>query len=198
MGKAGPKSGLAKRREQVDAAGGLIKAGLGVERNAFQIWEAVKRQSRVANNQFKGVRYTREGLPDWGGMSTHQKMKVAQDFLVTAFMTPEIGVRFIEACMQDPIAMAKLTMSIMPKELHVDVEHKSGVVMLPMKAESVEAWLATVEKSGKGEDGREIIDVTPDAFWSDKIGGSDGSEGRGDDSTGDDPGPDRNLDDDGG
>ena len=172
MGKAGPRSGLAQRRDMVASAGELIEAGIGHERNSYELWKSIKAQAKVANNNVKTAHKGPDGLPEWGGMTTHQKMKIAQDFLVTAFMQPEIGVRFLEAARLDPLAMAKLTFSVMPKELHVDVQQQSGVVILPMKAESLETWLSTVAK----HDGAEVVkDITPTEFWKDKMEAIDGT-----------------------
>lgn len=165
MGKAGPKSGLAERREMIAAAGDLIQASGG--RNAEELYRAIRHQCKVATkNMHKGATADH----NWGTMTTHQKMKVAQDFLVSAFMSPEIGVPFLQACILDPIAGAKLAISIMPKELHVDVQQQTGVVMVPMKADSLEAWMDTVSNHQQ----QAPKDVSPEAYWKDKMEAVDG------------------------
>jgi hypothetical protein len=157
----------------VAQAGDLIEAGIGDERNSYRMWSTIKRQARIANAQYcKTAKLDEDGVPIWQDLTTHQKMKIAQDFLVTAFMSPEIGVRFLEAAKLDPIAMAKLTFSVMPKELHVDVQQQSGVVILPMKAESLETWLSTVAKHDGGEAAK---DVTPAEYWQKKMEVADGA-----------------------
>ena len=164
MGKAGPKSGLAARRAMVAEAGGLIETAVGHERNSYELWKAIRRQAKVATNNTKYVgRLDEDGCQPFESLTTHQKMKITQDFMATAFLQPEIGVRVIEAFMQDPIAFAKLTLSTHPKELHVDVTQQSGVVLLPMKAESLEAWMKTVADHTNRD---KAIDVTPEEFWS--------------------------------
>ena len=170
MGKRGPKTGLAERREMVSAAGELIQKAYLNDRSTWKLWFDTRREARVASKHINSVSKDEEGLPKFNDLTTHQKMKIAQDFMITAFMSPEIGVRFLEAGKQDPIAFAKLALSLMPKELHVDVQQQTGVVLLPMKAESLEAWTQMVEGHNRKE---EIKDVTPEEFWEKKMGASD-------------------------
>lgn len=75
-----------------------------------------------------------------GQLNSHSKMKLAQDFLVTAFMHPVLRRRFLEECVDDPMALAKLTMSTMPKELNVEINQTQGVILVPMRMENVDEW----------------------------------------------------------
>jgi hypothetical protein len=124
----------------------VVKQFLPTERDAMEIYQTVKKDSKVAS---KNIRMLPDGTPDWSCMTTHQKMKVAQDFLTGVFLSPEVGVRFIQQAMEDPMAAAKLVTSIMPKELNIEVENKTGVIMVPMREESFDQWIGRVNNQAK-------------------------------------------------
>lgn len=145
-----------ERKQMADA----VKTFIPQERDAFDVYSAVKRQAKVAA---KNIRVLPNGEPDWQTMTVHQKMKVAQDFLVGVFLSPEIGVRFVEQAMEDPMAAAKLAVALMPKELHVDVENRTGVIMVPMREENFEQWQARVTNQAKtiGNASHDWKDILP-------------------------------------
>ena len=143
----------------VSVAGPLIEASIPEERSAKEIWERCRQE---AARRTPNTYYDRNGNPSFAKMTARDQMRMAQMFLVTAFMTPEIGSRFIEAIKDDPIAAAKLVVAISPKELHVEMNQTSGVVLLPMKVSSLEAWSALADSHSP-----ELKVINPEDAWKD-------------------------------
>lgn len=116
-------------------------------------------ECRVAHAQFRerGDIKTKENPDGTKMMTAHQKMKVVQDFWATAFLQPEVRRAFLMKAIEEPMQFAKIMASIMPKELNVEVVRKEGVILLPMRMDSVEEWEQAALKTIHGE----VIDATP-------------------------------------
>jgi hypothetical protein len=102
----------------------------------------IMRECTVAN---KHARLLTQEMADGdeksiGQLSSHSKMKLQQDFFVTAFMHPVMRRRFLEKCYEDPVALAKLSAAMMPKELNVEINQNQGVILVPMRMENVDEW----------------------------------------------------------
>lgn len=119
-----------------------------------KVWEDVYNNSTVAMS-IAMRKANIAGQVDLAGLTSRDKMLMVQDFLATAFLTPEIGIRFVAAIAKDPIAYARIIATILPREMTVDVTERKGVVLLPVHADSMAVWIA--ENRPK----HAIVDVTP-------------------------------------
>jgi len=96
---------------------------------------------RVANKYANQIVKDRiHGTINSGGIDSHSKMKIAQDYLTTAFLHPRIRQSFLKAIEKNPIAAAKLLVAMMPKDINVEVTQQQGVILVPMRMENVEDW----------------------------------------------------------
>ena len=111
------------------------------QRTSLELWKSLRKTCTIANANLKNVRTNADGLPALESLTVHQKMKIAQDFIMGAVLSPEIGEAFLEEARLKPMEAMKLAVAIMPKELNIDVQHKQGVIMVPMREDSFEAWL---------------------------------------------------------
>lgn len=82
--------------------------------------------------------------------TTHSKMKIALDWISTAFLHPVFRKRLLMAALEDPLAFARIMAALMPKDINVQVTKQQGVILVPMRMENVEDWeaKAIAEMSG--------------------------------------------------
>lgn len=85
----------------------------------------------------------------WKQLSSHQKIKAFLDYGVSCMIQPEIAGRMIEDLMEDSkegklarIAMTRALIAQTPKEINIDVNNKTGVMLVPAKADSLTEWMA--------------------------------------------------------
>lgn len=96
---------------------------------------------RVANKYANQIVKDRiHGTINSGGVDSHSKMKIAQDYLTTAFLHPVLRQAFLKAAIKNPIGAAKLVVAMMPKDINVEVTQQQGVILVPMRMENVEDW----------------------------------------------------------
>lgn len=152
-----------------EVVGGLLPAGNEVEPDWLKIDDEVFKGCTVAQryaNQI--IRDTIHGTKVPGTVDSHQKMKIAQDFIAGIFLHPIMRRRFLQAWHDDPIAGTKLLVSVMPKELNVNIEERKGVILVPMRMENVEEWekKALAGSAGETIEGQETPRV---ASWDDLV-----------------------------
>lgn len=75
-----------------------------------------------------------------GRVDSHTKMKIAQDYIFSAFLHPKIRRQFLKAAYENPLAAAKLGVAMMPKDINVEITQQQGVILVPMRMENTEDW----------------------------------------------------------
>lgn len=111
-------------------------------------------------------------------LSIRQKQRAMSDWMLAISATHAMRCAYAEAALQDPMTHMKIVVSLMPKELEVQVNGQVGIVVLPAKMGSTKQWVevATGEKEVKGE----ILDaesVTAAETWRRmQEGGADGGD----------------------
>lgn len=88
-------------------------------------------------------------------LDTHSKMKTAQDWTTTLFLHPSLRRQFIKQSMKNPLALAKLVVAMMPKELNVEVNNMQGVILVPMRA-NLDEWEKQVLADGRVIEGETL------------------------------------------
>jgi hypothetical protein len=137
--------------------------------------KAIMEETRVAHAQFKKKNPACRGEESVRELTTHQKMKVLQDYWTTAFLQQPMRVRFLQAALEDPIGVAKIVASMMPKELNVEVTKKEGVILVPMRMDNVEDWerMAMRELGGPVIEGEAVETSNADEWESLVYGAND-------------------------
>ena len=151
----------------------------------------IMNECRVAHAQFK-ERDPKHASPDSvRSMTSHQKMKVVQDYWATAFLHPIMRRRFLAKAAEEPVQFARIMASVMPKELNVDVTQQKGVLLVPMRMESMEEWEKRAIETINGETVQppETPTRAEEFDWEGRIYGNSGAG-----ATPDVPDPDRDSD----
>ena len=161
----------AQRKALIQDVGDLLPSDADIERIDREVFTSCGVGQANLVKLWKDQIHGRLGKAD-----THSKMKVAQDWLTTAFMHPELRRAFLRKAFEDPIAVAKLVVAMMPKELNVEVSQQQGVVLVPMRMESIDDW---EKKVLSGELMGDLSEKPRVGSWDDIV--AEGGDGSGDD-----------------
>ena len=151
----------------------------------------IMNECRVAHAQFHKNDAAHVGPDSVRNMTSHQKMKVVQDYWATAFLHPTMRRRFLAKAAEEPVQFARIMASVMPKELNVDVTQQKGVLLVPMRMESMEEWEKRAIETINGETVQppETPTRAEEFDWEGRIYGNSGAG-----ATPDVPDPDRDSD----
>ena len=147
-----PKNGVGTTHAETRAANdGML--GL-MQRTAPEVLKDVMHEAKVAAAAIKragGGNCSENNTPGeiWKQLTSHQKIKAFLDYGVSCMIQPEIAGRMIEDLMEDSkegklarIAMTRALIAQTPKEINIDVNTKTGVMLVPAKADSLTEWMA--------------------------------------------------------
>ena len=87
-------------------------------------------------------------LVKFGGehtMTPRQKQKLASEVAVSLFMQPLFRDRYADWCLQNPGEAAKLALSQVPKEIHIEQNVQHSIVVLPA-GQTAEQWMKENEQ----------------------------------------------------
>ena len=102
----------------------------------------------LARGLVDGLSDNMKQLVKFGGehsLTPRQKQKLASEVAVSLFMQPLFRHRYADWCLQNPGEAAKLALSQVPKEIHIEQNVNHSVVLLPAGMSS-EQWLAANEQ----------------------------------------------------
>ena len=147
-----PKGSLTSNEAKVNRA--ASDGMFGMMRAAPEVLRDVLHEAKVSAAAIRragGAPINDAGTPQqvWKQLSSHQKIKAFLDYGVSCMIQPEIAGRMIEDLMEDSkegklarIAMTRALIAQTPKEINIDVNTKSGVMLVPAKADSLTEWMA--------------------------------------------------------
>lgn len=127
---------------------------LMMQRSAPEVLKDVMHEAKVAAAAIRragGGNCSDNNTPGeiWKQLTSHQKIKAFLDYGVSCMIQPEIAGRMIEDLMEDSkegklarIAMTRALIAQTPKEINIDVTNKTGVMLVPTKADSLTEWMA--------------------------------------------------------
>lgn len=128
-----------------------------INRSAPEILRDVVYESKVAAAQIRKLgggndlpaKVAADPVKVMSALSTHQKTKIVVDTMASLIMQREILGKIIQDALEDSrdgkltrLALTRALMASSPKELTIDVVSKTGVMLVPVKAESMNDWLA--------------------------------------------------------
>ena len=150
-----PKKAL-DRKDLIQGANDLVEIAanglMALNEDALIVMDRqIMAECRVAHAQFKAKDPAHAGPDSVRSMTSHQKMKVVQDYWATAFLHPTMRRRFLAKAAEEPVQFARIMASVMPKELNVDVTQQKGVLLVPMRMESMEEWEKRAIETINGE-----------------------------------------------
>lgn len=123
-------------------------------RSAPEVLKDVMHEAKVAAATIRragGGNCSENNTPGeiWKQLTSHQKIKAFLDYGVSCMIQPEVALRMIEDLMEDSkegklarIAMTRALIAQTPKEINIDVNNKTGVMLVPAKADSLTEWMA--------------------------------------------------------
>lgn len=130
----------------VDRHGQRIAMADMSEEEIGKIADVAWMDSRMANLIIKNGEG--RGHPaSWASCNARDKQRAVVDFVGSVFISHEFRKRFVKAALEDPLTVAKLYFSTLPKDVEVSVNQQVGIVILPGKAGSVADWM----EMAKGE-----------------------------------------------
>jgi len=115
--------------------------------------EVSEEAKELARGLVEGLSTNMRQLVKFGNdlsMTPRQKQKLASEISVSLFMQPLWRARFADWSMENPGEAAKLALSQVPKEIHVEQNVNHSVVLLPAGMSS-EEWLARNEEIEEAE-----------------------------------------------
>lgn len=124
-----------------------------MQRSAPEVLKDVMHEAKVAAAAIRragGAPINDNNKPHeiWKQLTSHQKIKAFLDYGVSCMIQPEIAGRMIEDLMEDSkegklarIAMTRALIAQTPKEINIDVNAKTGVMLVPTKAASLTEWM---------------------------------------------------------
>ena len=147
-----PKGSLTSNEAKVNraASDGMLR----MMRSAPEVLKDVMHEAKVAAATIRragGGNCSDNNTPGeiWKQLTSHQKIKAFLDYGVSCMIQPEIAGRMIEDLMEDSkegklarIAMTRALIAQTPKEINIDVTNKTGVMLVPTKADSLTEWMA--------------------------------------------------------
>ena len=92
-------------------------------------------------------------------MTPRQKQKMASEIAVSLFMQPLFRTRYADWALENPGEAAKLALSQVPREIHMEQTVSHNIVMLP-PGQTAEQWMAANE---------EVQDVEVIPWLTDKV-----------------------------
>ena len=131
------------------------------EEDISKIADVAWMESRMANCIIRNGEG--RGHPSsWASCNARTKQRAVVDFVGSVFVSHEFRKRFVKAALEDPLTVAKLYFSTLPKDVEVSVNQQVGIVILPGKAGSVADWME-MAKGEKVIDGEVIGQEGQDA-----------------------------------
>lgn len=162
-----PKGSKNRPKEDARITQAVESAQLGLMgRTAPEILGSVLTQAKVSAAMIRRAGNAEISDPDrlpydqvWKQLSSHQKIKAFLDYGVSLMIQPEIALRVIQDLMEDSkegkmarLAMTRSLIMQTPKEINIDVNTKTGVMLVPAKAENLAEWMAeAMPKTVDGE-----------------------------------------------
>ena len=152
------ETGIDRERQRLD----LIS---DIPEDAFHgISEEAWRDARVANSILLKNQDRTMGAKGstWDKLNTRQKQKAHMDFFAGVMKTPEYREALVKEMIARPLEVLKIYVSTIPKEVEMNINQQTAVVILPGKAGNVEEWMK-MAKGHKDIDGEVVGELGADA-----------------------------------
>ena len=118
---------------------------------AHEAWKQVKIMKAHQHKNFIRAPGCGDAVP-FGWLNVRQKQRAMSDWMLSMSATSAMREAYAKAALLDPIAHMKIVVSLMPKELEVQVSGNVGIVVLPAKVGSTQEWVdMATGKEPKGE-----------------------------------------------